>query len=89
MNQTLVTAKDTITLPFEMAALRVMDAQTAIAKRLCKVDLTSRRGLSESIWTILSVSAVAVIAVAFLWVAVPQIKTMGAKAAADIQAPPW
>ncbi len=54
-----------------------------------RIRLNSRRGEGGMIWTILTVSLVAAVAAAFLFVAGPQIIALGQKASTQIAAPPW
>ncbi|MCL5998680.1 MAG: hypothetical protein M1546_21870 [Chloroflexi bacterium] len=53
------------------------------------VDLHSRRGVEGAIWTILSVSLVAVIAVTVLFTLGPKLIQLGQNAVSKVQSPPW
>lgn len=53
------------------------------------VDLHSRRGVEGAIWTILSVSLVAVIAVTVLFALGPKLIQLGQNAVSKVQSPPW
>jgi len=53
------------------------------------VNLRSRRGAGDMIWTILVVGLVAVVAAGSIYVFGPKIITMGGEAASKLSAPPW
>lgn len=63
---------------------------TGLDERLAPgVNLCSRRGIEGAIWTILSVSLVAVIAVTVLFALGPKLIQLGQNAVGKIQSPPW
>lgn len=53
------------------------------------VDLASRDGIEGALWNILTVSLVAAIAAAVLFVLGPRIIALGNSAVSRVQAPPW
>ena len=53
------------------------------------LDLESRDGVEGALWNILTISLVAAIAAAVLFVVGPRVIELGNQAVARIQAPPW
>lgn len=53
------------------------------------LDLESREGVEGALWNILTISLVAAIAVAVLFVIGPRVIELGNQAVSRIQAPPW
>jgi hypothetical protein len=53
------------------------------------LDLDSRDGVEGALWNILTISLVAAIAAAVLFVVGPRVIELGNQAVARIQAPPW
>jgi hypothetical protein len=53
------------------------------------LDLESRNGVEGALWNILTISLVAAIAAAVLFVIGPRVIELGNQAVARIQAPPW
>lgn len=53
------------------------------------LDLDSREGVEGALWNILTISLVAAIAAAVLFVIGPRVIELGNQAVARIQAPPW
>ncbi len=63
---------------------------TQLADRLDEgLDLDSRDGVEGALWNILTISLVAAIAAAVLFVVGPRVIELGNQAVARIQAPPW
>lgn len=63
---------------------------TQLANRLEDgLDLESRDGVEGALWNILTISLVAAIAAAVLFVVGPRVIELGNQAVARIQAPPW
>jgi hypothetical protein len=54
-----------------------------------RVDLRSRRGEGNMIWTILVVGLVATVAAVSIYQFGPKIKAMGEQANTTLSAPPW
>ncbi len=82
----------------DAAVMRVLSAAeerrralwTGFDERLTQgINLRSRRGIEGAIWTILSVSLVAVIAVTVLFALGPKLIQLGQNAVGKIQSPPW
>ena len=72
------------------AALRLHSRVQSMRTRLRRpVNLRSRRGAGDMIWTILVVGLVAVVAAGSIYVFGPKIITMGGEAATKLSAPPW
>lgn len=66
------------------------DPMTQLADRLDEgLDLDSREGVEGALWNILTISLVAAIAAAVLFVVGPRVIELGNQAVARIQAPPW
>ncbi len=68
-------------------------ARSLLLKVNCKLhtalNLRSRRGEGNMIWTILVVGLVAVVAAVSIYQFGPKIKAMGEKANTTLSAPPW
>lgn len=80
----ITSAKQTL----ESLALRLsLRAQQGLTLR--PIRLSSRRGEGGMIWTILTISLVATVAAAVLFVIGPKILDLGQQATTKIQAPPW
>lgn len=72
------------------AALDAQHALLAFNRRLhSAMNLRSRRGEGNMIWTILVVGLVAVVAAVSIYQFGPKIKDMGEKANQTLSAPPW
>jgi len=74
----------------DAAAMRLHSRAQALKSRFRHpVNLRSRRGAGDMIWTILVVGLVAVVAAGSIYVFGPKIITMGGEAASKLSAPPW
>ena len=75
--------------PLGAAYMLAWRAQGAVSRGLQRVQLRSRRGEGNAIWTILVVSLVAVVAALALFPIGQRMIQMGQQAASQLQQPPW
>lgn len=74
-----------------MTALRdrLYGALVQLHFRLSDLNLRSRRGEGNAIWTILVIGLIAVVATVALFPIGQRLITMGQEAASKLQSPPW